>query len=392
MKTGLGRLKHLWSTTAFSALDLCDYAETQMVEETRRGVMSMSLLLLLLIAAGLVAYAELELGNAYLYGYGLVALLAAHIYFSARSIGDIKVLHLLGITLLTVSATAFVSIAHQTSHVSGLLLANIMLLFMIVPVVPWGLREGTTVVFIIYSSLTLSIGSVIERFDTDTLWTLQFFMGAAAMISLALVARGVGVRQNDISARFDLEQAREHLFRLSNIDPLTGTWNRRYLPQAMDNLVERFGDGVRQFCFAVFDVDDFKILNDTYGHEAGDAVLVCVSEAFTTRLNDNGYFLRLGGDEFALMLVHEDPTAFIQAATTDLQSRVQDSFGDDTHGPQVNMSVGQATALLQSSASLTQLYKEADAALYEDKESRRGGRRRNRRNSMDESGSWTRPA
>ena len=289
-----------------------------MVEETRRGVMSMSLLLLLLIAAGLVAYAELELGNAYLYGYGLVALLAAHIYFSARSIGDIKVLHLLGITLLTVSATAFVSIAHQTSHVSGLLLANIMLLFMIVPVVPWGLREGTTVVFIIYSSLTLSIGSVIERFDTDTLWTLQFFMGAAAMISLALVARGVGVRKNDISARFDLEQAREHLFRLSNIDPLTGAWNRRYLPQAMDNLVERFGDGVRQFCFAVFDVDDFKILNDTYGHEAGDAVLVCVSEAFTTRLNDNGYFLRLGGDEFALMLVHEDPTAFIQAATTDL--------------------------------------------------------------------------
>ncbi len=358
-------IKQLWSCTNFGSIELNQYAEEQMLAETRKGVMAMCLLSLVLIIAALPLYFELKLHPIYLYTYLLVAALSIHIFFSARKMGDIKILYLLGITLLTISATAFVSIAHQTSSFSVLLFANVVLLFMIVPMVPWGIREASLVIFIIYSLLTLSTGGMSTRFGTDTLMVLQFFMIAAAITSIILVARSVQIRKEDMSTRFDLEQARAHLYNLSNLDPLTGAWNRRYLPTATIQLINDHEGEADSFHYILFDIDDFKTLNDSYGHDYGDKVLKCIGETFIGHLNNDGCLIRLGGDEFALLLVHDKPNVFVKTVCAEIEQKCREfSTGNAT----VKMSYGMVSAPLCSDTTLTALYLSADKAMYKSKE------------------------
>lgn len=335
-----------------------------MLDETRKGVMAMSLLLLGLIFAALPLYVELELHPVYLYTYSLLAVLCLHIFFSARKMGDIRILYLLGITLLTISATAFVSIAHQTSSFSVLLFANVVLLFMAVPMVPWGIREASIVIFIIYALLTLSTGGMSTRFGADTLLVLQFFMIAAAMTSIILVARSVRIRKDDLSARFDLEKARAHLYELSNVDPLTGAWNRRFLPTAMTKLVTDFDGKSNLFHYALFDIDDFKKLNDSCGHDFGDKVLKRIGQHFSNALDGNGYLMRFGGDEFALLLVHDDPETFIDDIVLNIEKEFEN--GPDCTIP-VTMSYGLVSAPLSADITTTALYHRADKSLYKNK-------------------------
>ncbi len=361
-------IKQLWSTTSFGSQELSQYARKELVDETREGVMAMSLLLLGLIISALPVYFKLDLHPVYLYTYLLIAVLSIHIFLSARKMGDLKVLYLLGITLLTLSATAFVSIAHQTSSFSVLLFANIVLLFMAVPMVPWGIREASIVIFIIYALLTLSTGGMTERFGSDTLLVLQFFMIAAALTSIILVARSVRIRKDDICARFDLEKARAHLYELSNVDPLTGAWNRRYLPSAIAQLINDYEDKANSFHYILFDIDNFKILNDTYGHDYGDKVLQCIGEIFTAHLNGNGYFIRLGGDEFALLLVHDKPNDFVSVLFTEIEQKCS-AFCDAS--ATVSMSYGLVSAPLCSETTLSALYLRADKAMYKCKHGKR---------------------
>lgn len=368
MKDNLDWLAQFWSSTGFSNKELTAYATEKLVEETRRGVMAMSLLMLGLILTALLFYLRLGLEPVYLYAYGLVAALALHVYFSARTLGELKVLYLLGITLLTISASAFVSIAHQTNSFSILLFANIVLLFMAVPIVPWGLREAGAVIFIIYILLTLSTGGVADRFNSDTLWVLQFLMLAAGVMSIVQVARSVRVRKDDITARFDLEQARAHLYQLSNIDPLTGAWNRRYLTTALARLVDDYGESGQDLQYALFDIDDFKQLNDSCGHDFGDRVLQCIGEKFTQCLSGNGHLVRLGGDEFALLLVETQPHELIDSILKSISEEFEDAPGCDLP---VTLSYGLSSAPLGADAPLEELYVRADEALYRSKRNKK---------------------
>ncbi len=356
-------LKQLWSTTSFSTTELSQYARSQLVDETRRGVMSMSLLLLALILFALPVYMQLQLQPVYLYTYLLIAVLSIHIFFSAKKMGDIKVLYLLGVTLLTISATAFISIAHQTSSFSILLFANVVLLFMAVPMVPWGMREASIVIFIIYALLTLSTSGMTTTFGPDTLLVLQFFMIAAAITSMILVARGVHVRKSDLTTRFDLESARAHLYELSFVDPLTGTWNRRFISTALGKLICDYEDQSDEFHYVLFDIDDFKQLNDVHGHDYGDKVLQCIGETFNDNLDNRGYLIRLGGDEFALMLVHEQPHDFVNGLCDMIEKKCTDINRKAT----VCLSYGLVSAPLDSETTLGALYLKADKAMYRDK-------------------------
>lgn len=368
MKDNLIWLQQFWSTTSFKDKELTAYAAEKLIEETRRGVMAMSLLMLGLILTALLFYLRLGLEPVYLYAYGLVAALALHVYFSARTLGEIRVLYLLGITLLTISATAFVSIAHQTNSFSILLFANVVLLFMAVPIVPWGLREAGAVIFIIYILLTLSTSGVADRFNSDTLWVLQFLMLAAGVMSIVQVARSVRVRKDDITARFELEQARAHLYQLSNIDPLTGAWNRRYMTTALARLVDDHQGSGHELHYALFDIDDFKQLNDSCGHDFGDKVLQCIGEKFNASLNHNGHLVRLGGDEFALLLVRNNPHELIDSILRAISENFENLSDSDLP---VTLSYGLASAPLCADAPLEELYVKADEALYRSKRNKK---------------------
>jgi diguanylate cyclase (GGDEF)-like protein len=142
-------------------------------------------------------------------------------------------------------------------------------------------------------------------------------------------------------------------------DPLTGLANRRGLDEALPDLLpdpSRTGD---RLSVALLDLDHFKTINDTHGHEAGDALLCQVADAWTRALPFRAVFARHGGDEFALLL-----PGFAGPAALELVRRVC------AEHPGVRMSVGVAEHRVGDTAA--QLMRRADQALYAAKDAGRG--------------------
>lgn len=352
--------RRAWSATTFDRDDLSSYARKNLVDEARNGVRAMSALLAALIIVAMLAHTRLNLNDHFFYAYGLVAALCIHIFIAAGQVNETRSLYLLGMALLVISATALVFVAHRTGVISPLLLGNLLLLFIVVPMVPWGLREACIVTATIWVLLTSSTIGVAARFGADALTLLQLFMFTTAFASLAVVARAVGVRKGELSARHQLEAAREDLIRLSNIDPLTGAWNRRYLDQAVAQLRERHGESEAHF--ALFDLDSFKRLNDTYGHAVGDSVLQTFSRTMQTALHEDGYFLRLGGDEFCAVIVCDEPVLLLESAISKATEAINalPAF----KSADFSVSYGYASATLGDRLSIPVLYRRADSNMY----------------------------
>jgi len=365
-------LREAWRIDVFTPDALASYARERLLDETRNGVAAMSLVMLALVVAGLPLSFELGFERLYVYGYAAVAALALHVHLSVRRVDDLYALHLLGITLLVVSATAFVFIAHGTRTFSTLLFSNVVLLFMAVPMVPWGAREAVAATSLLYLLLSASVGGVSERFSAETLVTLQFLMLGAAAISLLLVARGVHVRRNDLRARYELEMAQESLFELSNRDALTGAWNRRFMNQAVADLAARHDGRETMFNLAVIDLDDFKQLNDTWGHDFGDVVLKVVTRTLENAIGESGYVFRFGGDEFVVFHVGEGLEERLAQAVTVV--REHPALLKVTDGQPVGLSFGTASTPLAADLDIREAYRAADGVLYEAKH-RRDARR-----------------
>lgn len=97
--------------------------------------------------------------------------------------------------------------------------------------------------------------------------------------------------------------------RLAMTDPLTGLHNRRYALPHLARMAERAAAAGRQFAVMVLDLDRFKSINDTYGHAAGDAVLVEVAERLKSNLRAVDLLARIGGEEFLVALPDTTPAA-----------------------------------------------------------------------------------
>ena len=92
------------------------------------------------------------------------------------------------------------------------------------------------------------------------------------------------------------------LIELSNTDKLTGLYNRRYFSQKMSEFIRAFDMESVQFSLLIIDIDHFKRVNDTHGHQAGDEILKLTARLIRTALRANDCVARLGGDEFAVLL------------------------------------------------------------------------------------------
>lgn len=104
----------------------------------------------------------------------------------------------------------------------------------------------------------------------------------------------------------EVKQENSHLDILANMDSLTNCGNRRAFDIDVQNRLKEFETYARASSLLIMDLDDFKILNDTYGHPTGDAVLRDLSESVRTRLRKSDEFYRLGGEEFAILISDAD--------------------------------------------------------------------------------------
>ncbi len=360
----------LWTSTGFVSEDLSVYAERLMAAETRAGVINVSLFSLLLLGGAAILYAVLGMGANYAYTYAALAALSLHILRSAKSVTGTRVLYLLGTVLLVIIGLGLVLLAHQSGSLGGTLFVAVALLFMVVPMVPWGLRDAGIVTLLIYGMFTGSTLAVSGRFMGEALWTLQFLMVSAGVVSLLLVMRAVSVRKHHIAARFQLESNERELQRLSEVDPLTGAYNRRALEAQLPQLLREAREQGAEVCFAVLDLDHFKRFNDAFGHQRGDQLLCLLKVSVAGVLAPGELLVRMGGDEFAVALREPQARERLERATDIFLNAAQGLASRREHAP--TLSIGYTRVAPARAIDLSQAYGEADAALYLAKGAGRG--------------------
>jgi diguanylate cyclase (GGDEF)-like protein len=116
----------------------------------------------------------------------------------------------------------------------------------------------------------------------------------------------------------------EELYRLTITDPLTGAFNRRYLMQVLDMETRRAQRYGRPLSLIMFDLDHFKQINDTFGHQQGDQVLKDVATRVQQRLRRTDHFVRWGGEEF-MILTTETARSEALALTEILHHELRDT-------------------------------------------------------------------
>ena len=352
----------MWSSTRYESPELTRFARQKSVVEARRGLAAMSILSIVILLIEAAFYVRFALDPMYLYTCAILVLLSLNMVFSARSVNDPRALHLLGVTLLVVSGSAFVLLAHYQHVFHPMLFASVAMLFIVIPMMSWGLGEALAVTLLIYTMFTFSTLDADFNFAEQSLWTLQFIMLGASAVSLSLVVRNVKLRKHDLKAQHDLVVAHARITDLSNLDPLTGAWNRRYFDREFEQYLEQCRANQNQFHFMLLDVDDFKMLNDDCGHECGDVVLENIVQAFESVLAANGRIVRMGGDEFAVIFADLDPRV---VAIRGLK-KFCELNASSKHGLVVktSLSIGVASVPPDIEVSYRQLYKQADLALY----------------------------
>jgi len=351
----------VWSSSDFDDADLTSFAQPVMRIEAQQGVFVLGTLTMLLMAGLALLYYSLHLGTAYVYTFALLAALAGHTAMSARLVSDIKVLYLLGMVLLAGCGLAFMLLAHRYGVFTATLFSTVVLLFMVVPLVPWGLREALFATGIVYIIFTASTLSAVKAFNAETLWTLQFLMLTGAMIALTVVARAVLIRKAHVEARFRLTAVNDELYGLSHRDSLTGAWNRRFLQEQFGDIVSQHAALGQGSSFVLIDIDKFKQLNDTYGHLCGDRVLQRLVRVLAGALRSDDYVVRMGGDEFAILLRGGQAHERVERA-------LHGFSGSDEGCPGLpalpRVSVGLVHLPAGVPASLEESYLTADKALY----------------------------
>jgi len=169
-----------------------------------------------------------------------------------------------------------------------------------------------------------------------------------------------------------LDQAEQRLQLLSNTDDLTQTYNRRYFIQFSEQELRRMQRYGETFSIAIVDIDNFKTINDRYGHLVGDQVLYSLSQLCRNYIRQVDVFARFGGDEFIFLFPHTNKEETRKGASRVFEKVSSTSMNIEGVKIQLLLSMGVAI-YSQQTGGLDKLLAEADRALYRAKKS--GGNR-----------------
>jgi len=152
-------------------------------------------------------------------------------------------------------------------------------------------------------------------------------------------------------------------------DPLTGVFNRRYLMRRLQEEIERSYRYKTPLSLALFDIDNFKIINDTYGHLIGDKVLTLICGVIQENVRKTDFVARYGGEEICILM---PDTKLLKATNVAdrIRAKIQETsicFEQDGTELQINVTVSAGIASLSNANSLEELIKQADDNLYKAK-------------------------
>lgn len=282
----------------------------------------------------------------------------------------------------------------------GALAAVVVLGF---PAFTWGVDSAALrfavfgVAVIVPNLLMLSYLSVIGRRDGNLgvrllRYTIYYFVGSLAVISVGvllfdpdmpsvlapnqMVALGIlslMVVETNLVFGFVLLSAGHSasvLRKAALTDHLTGLPNRRAFEALVHRALGAEAEADRKSALAVFDVDHFKHVNDTHGHDVGDAVLQHVAQVLSRAIRDTDHVARLGGEEFVALIHASSP-----ASASDIAERARQAVEDTPYvlnGKPIPVTISAGLVEVKGDEpSLTRLFKQADTALYEAKDAGR---------------------
>ncbi len=162
----------------------------------------------------------------------------------------------------------------------------------------------------------------------------------------------------------DEEKRRENrLIYLSETDLMTGISNRGSGEKKISELLRKRVGGM----LVLIDCDKFKSINDTFGHNVGDSVIIAIADALQRLCGENDIVMRLGGDEFAMFI----PEIVDEASANDFFERIFDSIDEieisEMGDRKIYVSLGASICLTGKETTFDQLYREMDIAMYESK-------------------------
>ena len=213
-------------------------------------------------------------------------------------------------------------------------------------VLPLRLRDAFAISGIVVGALALGLRLIPATMRTVPVVGSLWAIGTFAFFVMLLAHFNTRLRRRVFDAAFDLALQALKLKEISETDALTGGFNRRHSEQTLANELVRNARFGRPFSVLMFDLDNFKPVNDTLGHSAGDLVLISVHQAALTELREVDDLSRIGGDEFLILLPETDQKQARRVArrlharvTRELELR----FGYQSLLSKVTISVGALT-------------------------------------------------
>jgi diguanylate cyclase (GGDEF)-like protein/PAS domain S-box-containing protein len=205
--------------------------------------------------------------------------------------------------------------------------------------------------------------SEVHRPDGTKTWISQNTRAVRNTAGAIAYYEGMAV---DISAR---RQAEENLIKSAFHDALTGLPNRFLFFERLSQLLAR-GQRAPNSAFAALflDCDRFKLINDSYGHLAGDNLLIALSQRLSHRLRPTDTLARLGGDEFAVLIEGSAMPASALALAERLHEACREPMQINEHEIYVSLSIGVACARSGQYAEAEAILRDADIAMYRAKD------------------------
>ena len=177
--------------------------------------------------------------------------------------------------------------------------------------------------------------------------------------------RGVG---SDIT---EIRQTQERLTHLANVDVLSGLPNRGRVRQLLGEALRAATTGNVPCAIMFLDLDDFKPVNDTFGHPKGDAVLRAVAKRLMDEVAEDGHVGRMGGDEFAIVITDAQSRKQVEFLADRIINAIKEPYVIDGTEIRIGVSIGCAFGPIDG-ATVDDLILKADLALYQAKDAGRG--------------------
>ena len=199
---------------------------------------------------------------------------------------------------------------------------------------------------------------------------IYMYLVSIVLEGAMIIFTGVYFTKDAFQMENRLQEYNKELRRIASTDPLTELWNRFRMLDHVNHCLEHYSRGETQFMsVAIGDIDHFKRINDTYGHECGDEVLCKLAELFRQHMNGVGAVARWGGEEFLFLFENMNgDDAWNELSKLQLKiNRLEIPYGDQVIHVTMTLGLTEYDPHISTDANI----KQADDKLYKGKDSGR---------------------